>query len=173
MEAAGIINESNVYSNVVPIKKFILLGLATFGLYYIYWYFKNWQLISIATNKRHSAIWRTIGLLIPILAEILVYKQFRHIIDLSKSTGYQKALSPFWRMVSFCVLMSPALFPIVYLIFLIPVGEIQKCFNYYWSASEVDKPIKISFSPEETFALVIGGMSWLLIFAGVVKKYYL
>ena len=44
----------------VPTSKFILMSLCTFGLYEIYWHYKNWRYIKERDNSKIRPVWRSI-----------------------------------------------------------------------------------------------------------------
>ena len=44
-------DETNYEFYVVGITKFIVLFLATFGIYSVYWFYRNWKLYKIHNNE--------------------------------------------------------------------------------------------------------------------------
>ena len=40
--------------------KLLVMSLVTFGLYEVFWFYKNWQLFKAATVRDISPFWRTV-----------------------------------------------------------------------------------------------------------------
>ena len=43
----------------VSVVKFVLLNFATFSIYLLYWFYRNWSFIKIRDSSKISPIWRT------------------------------------------------------------------------------------------------------------------
>jgi len=53
-----------------PIRNLVLLYVFTFGIYEIYWFYRNWKHMKIHKNLDISPGWRTVGLFVPIYGNI-------------------------------------------------------------------------------------------------------
>lgn len=51
-------NDGNIYFMTLPIWKYIILNIITFGIYNIVWFYKYWKAVKDATQKRLSPFWR-------------------------------------------------------------------------------------------------------------------
>src|SRR6058998_3051198 len=88
----------------IATRKLILLTLASFGLYQINWYYKNWWAVRLRTGARISPIWRSL------LFWVFSYALFRRIRKSADERGVITAFSPsiaalacaifalFWRL---------------------------------------------------------------------------
>ncbi|MEO8629031.1 MAG: hypothetical protein ABI612_13150 [Betaproteobacteria bacterium] len=59
----------------VPLRKLVLLSVCSLGIYQLYWFYRNWQLIKIHTGEDISPFWRTA------LAPLYCYQCFSRIRD--------------------------------------------------------------------------------------------
>ncbi|MDP2396488.1 MAG: DUF4234 domain-containing protein [bacterium] len=48
------------YSKVIPIWKFILLSVITFGIYELVWFYRNWKFLKSEQNLKITPLLRTI-----------------------------------------------------------------------------------------------------------------
>jgi hypothetical protein len=52
--------EKDPFYLYIPIRRYILMSLFTFGLYQTYWIFKNWQYVKNRDNLTIHPFWRAI-----------------------------------------------------------------------------------------------------------------
>jgi len=138
------------FSNTYPIKKFTTMLVVTYGIYFLYWFEKNWQLIKRERQSDISPFWRTIGLFIPFLNFFLIYRQFEEIKNLAKENGINNTFSASWSLIGYILLN---IFSLGFLSPLI-LNRIQTTFNNYWEIKEPNKEIKTNFSWKEVLALL-------------------
>lgn len=69
--------------------KLLVMSLVTFGLYEVFWFYKNWQLFKAATVRDISPFWRTV------FSGIFCYFLFKEIKDGAKSYCVYPKFSPF------------------------------------------------------------------------------
>lgn len=156
-------NTKSQFSNAYPIKKFTTMLVITYGIYFLYWFERNWQLIKQERNSDISPFWRTVGLFIPFLNFYLIYKQFEEIKKLAEENGIKDTYSPGWSLIGYVVVN---LFSLGFLSPFI-LNRIQTTFNNYWKIKEPNKEIKTSFSWKEALALIFFIGIYLLIFIGL------
>ncbi|MCZ7363010.1 MAG: zinc-ribbon domain-containing protein [Candidatus Methanoperedens sp.] len=153
-----------------PIRNLVILSVFTFGLYEIYWFYRNWKQIKIHKNLDISPGMRTLGLLfIPIYNFLLIFEQFKDIMNLAKEAGCSTFSSHrglatvyIYMTILFNILFS--LPPPYSLIGWIPLFLslwvliiIQKTLNNYWEKEQVGLPERTQFSGIEIAAIIIGG----------------
>ncbi len=51
-------NQKEKFSKVLPVWKFILLSVITFGLYELFWFYKYWKLLKEEKTLKISPFWR-------------------------------------------------------------------------------------------------------------------
>lgn len=136
--------QANRYSPVLPISHLVVFYLATFGLYFIYWCYRNWK--QIKTHKLYSRIrpgWRTVGLIVPVYNLILLSEQFSNIKSMAKMAKIQKTHSP-----GLCIIMIIVInifvikwvgslvlnidLSFLFVLNIIPMILVQQTLNSYW-----------------------------------------
>ncbi|MBI5778503.1 MAG: HEAT repeat domain-containing protein [Planctomycetes bacterium] len=150
--------QANQYSPVLPISHLVVFYLATLGLYFIYWCYRNWK--QIKTHKLYSRIrpgWRTVGLIVPIYNLILLSEQFSNIKSMAKMAKIQKTHSP-----GLCIIMIIVINILVvnyvgtlilgtdlsflFILNVIPMILIQQTLNSYWRVVQPGKKERGFFS---------------------------
>lgn len=86
----------------------VLLTVATFGTYVIYWFYATWRSLEEISGSRMRPALRTIGLCIPLLNIYLVAQQWKQIGELNASAE------------------KPVYFPVAWTVF----GYLAACYLY-------------------------------------------
>jgi tetratricopeptide (TPR) repeat protein len=148
--------------------KFIVMSVATLGLYEIYWLYKNWVFIKQKTGRDISPFWRTVfGL-------FWVYSFFKYIqLFIFKARMQIKIYPGAWAIIYIILALidkrTANLFP-TFLLLLIDI-------RLNTIATEINRKLIPNFQNNSRFSLgnyiwlVIGGILWLqLIFGWNVNK---
>jgi hypothetical protein len=159
------------FSNAQPVWHFVLLTIATFGIYQVYWFYRNWKHFKIHKNLNISPGWRTVGLFVPILGAVLAYRQFRDIRDFAEEAGVDKTYSPGWIFFSWLILqclcyLLPGPLQFLYLLLVWPLAVVQRVLNAYWEKEQPELPVRTDFSGGEIALLIIGGILLILALIG-------
>ncbi|MDD3247338.1 MAG: hypothetical protein PHF18_10915 [Methanosarcina sp.] len=75
------------YSRVIPVWKFALFSVASFGLYELYWNYKSWKFFKEKDNLEVSPFWRTI------FSTFFLWSLFNRYSCMLKEEGYQVSYS--------------------------------------------------------------------------------
>lgn len=75
------------YFNISP-GKLVFLSIITFGIYELYWFYKNWEAVKKIENKKISPLGRAI------FAVFYCYELFKKILINATAKGYDKKYSP-------------------------------------------------------------------------------
>lgn len=152
------------FSNAQPVSNFVLLTILSFGLYEIYWFYRNWKHFKLHKNLNISPGWRTVGLFVPIYGWLLIYRQFRDIRDYAKQAGIDKTYSPELIFFSYFLILvvvgcsSPLLSPLS----VVPLVFVQNTLNLYWRKEQPWLKERKNFSVGEWVLIVVGGILWIL-----------
>ncbi|ADE35989.1 DUF4234 domain-containing protein [Methanohalophilus mahii] len=132
-------SNNNLNSTSIPLWKFILLSLITFGIYEIYWMYKQWKFLKLKDDLNISPFWRSI------LAIIFLHELLERIATLADNVGYEKASSTkmntfrfvFWFLTaSINKFQIPLPFGLItYLHFLALINAVQSI-NFYWKIND-------------------------------------
>ncbi|MBI2484454.1 hypothetical protein HYV71_04710 [Candidatus Uhrbacteria bacterium] len=191
-----IVSEEERYSNHLSLGKLFVLCLMTQGLYFFYWFYRNWNHLGSLAKRPSRATVRTIGLFIPILDMAIAGMQFWQIRSHARERGIKSfAFTPIllifialravmWAAFIY-IFVSPEMQEILYVraapyesyeslsetiaIALIPaliLLPVQRTLNAFWLVEQPKKPQRPGYSHGETSLLVIGGFIWLLLLLG-------
>jgi uncharacterized membrane protein len=146
------------------------LTIVTFGIYEIYWFYRNWKHLKFYKDLDISPGWRTVGLFVPIYGIVLAYRQLRDIRDFSKEAGVDKTYSPGWILFGWLILSAlcklPEPFWLLSFLSVWPLAVVQEVLNSYWEKEQPELPIRIKFSDGEIALLVIGAIILVLALIG-------
>jgi hypothetical protein len=175
------------YSNAQAPWRLVLLSILTFGIYELYWFYRNWKHLKIHKSLDISPGWRTVGLLVPIYNIVLIYGQFRDIRDYAAETGCKIYSSAGWLTFGYIALGGISFKLSLYewkltepaeLLGIIIVGlvidllavwllvVVQKTLNDFWKKEQPGLGMRANFSGREIALLVIGGILWILSLIG-------
>ncbi len=160
------INEDLQQETILSTTKFILLSLATLGIYQIWWLYKSWKFFKEREDLDIMPAARAI------FGIFYMFQLMEKIQENAKSVGYTSSFSsglilagiiasnvisrlpdPFW-MISFatCFLFIPP----------------YKAFNYFKeNADDINATEQSGFNWKQIILLVLGVIMWLLILAGM------
>lgn len=150
---------------VIAPLHFILLSLATLGLYAVWWQYKCWKYFKEREGSDTIPVARAIFFLffgIELFSRIAIYcKEYNHRVS------YQPVA--IWAM---CVVLNlVSCLPVPYMWvsllgfvpFLLPVRE----FNFYFTGNK-NGYIEDKLNDRQILLLVLGGIFWLLIMASLI-----
>jgi hypothetical protein len=164
----NITDESNskVEIEIVDGMKVLILSLVSFGLYGIWWIYKSWRFFKEKDGLDIMPVARAI------FSIFFLYSLFENIQHYAKSHGYQKSYSS-WALFAGQIIFSIAsrlpepywLISIVSSFFLLAPAN---ALNFAIANSEQYKATTISgFNGRQIAVLVIGGIFWILVLAGL------
>ncbi|MEG4960202.1 MULTISPECIES: hypothetical protein [unclassified Microcoleus] len=151
-----------------PVSRFKLLvmSLVTFGLYQIFWFYKNWQLFKTATGSKISPFWRAF------FNGLFCYSLITKIRNRAKLRGIEANFSPFLLTLAWLGLTLCAQLPKPYLlvsffsvIVLLPVQEI---------VNELNSLVAPNHNPNSRFSawniaiIAVGGSLFVLAIVGIL-----
>lgn len=152
---------------LITTTQYILLSIATFGLYAIWWIYKEWRFFR---DKECLDIYPAVRALLLVL---FIHSLSTRILDYAKSFGYTKSYNPtviLCLMVFFnlTVRLPDPLFMIsfVWILVLVPVikasnfGKLQD--------SSFNSEYQSSFSGKQFILLIAGGIFWFLVIIGFI-----
>ncbi len=154
------------YSNVQPVWHFVLLCIASFGIYEFYWFFNNWKLLKERKNLDIYQFWRAF------FGVLFAYSLFKKIFSLAKEKGYDEQPSAGLITFSFIVLSilwclgNP--YWLISLLSFIPLIPVLNAVNFFWEQEQPNPSKRTQFSRGEIAVLIIGGIILLLAIIGFI-----
>ena len=154
----------NSFSKVIPIWKFVLLAFITFGIYELYWFYKNWKFFKEYNNIDIYPFWRAF------FGYFFVYSLLERILNLTKEEGYTKTFSSiglaiFWIVMIFLSWLPDPYWLISFFSVLALIPPLQ-AMNYYWDKTQPDLPEK-PFAWWQTILIGVGVLLWVLVLIGL------
>jgi magnesium-transporting ATPase (P-type) len=80
------ISERTEYFSV-SVKKLVIMCIMTFGIYEVYWFYKNWKAIKVQENKKLAPFWRAI------FSIVYCFSLFKRILLSATHKGYKPKMS--------------------------------------------------------------------------------
>lgn len=123
-------NQTEKFSPEVPVGRFILLSLITFGIYELVWFYRNWKLLQKEENLKISPFWRVFFASLfagSIAGHLQKFLNKKHIETDYSATGigiFYFILAILWRFPDPYSLISSFTF--------IPMLPLVKAMNRYW-----------------------------------------
>lgn len=158
-------------------KRLALFSILTFGIYEIYWFYKNWEAVKKAEGQNISPFWRAI------FAVFFCHGLFKKVLESSKSHGYKESYSPGWLATAYIALLvignglsraessdTSIIWLIVALITFIPLLSVQKAINFNNEKLKGDNGLKQGFSGGEVALIVVGVIWFLLVLIGTFSS---
>jgi hypothetical protein len=140
--------------------KLIVMSLCTFGIYEIYWFYKNWKLIKEKKGKNIHPFWRAF------FAVLFCHSLFKSIQDSSNSHGFGSDINPGWLAVGYLGLSVtwrlPDPFWLVSLLTFLPLLPAQELVSNIHAKIAPSASCNDRFSGTNITVVILGGMLSLL-----------
>lgn len=152
-------NPQREYSNVLPLRREILLLIFGGDIYTIWWFYKNSTYLKNDYNRNINPGWRTLGFIIPIVNWFMYYyllKDYKEILDKENIEGY-----------------SPIENTLLY-IFIPVIGtfwtfcNVQESINQLWIKKQIDLPVRRNFTNGEIVFMIIMFIITIFIIASLI-----
>lgn len=152
---------------VVSARKLFLLDVASLGLYKVFWFYRNWQVLAQREQQPLSAFWRAL------LAGIFSFFLFAYVEREARRVGVQVVV-PAWLLalsiIGFSLLSTVSsgvgLLSILMILPVLYVNNVAHRTNYYHDANFVADD---SFSPAQRILIAVGAMVWMMLISAVLQ----
>ncbi len=169
--AASTTGEKIIFSNVLPMWQFIALSFFTFGIYEIYWFYRNWKHFKKHKNLDISPGWRTVILFVPVIGLIYIYRQLEDIQTYGMEAGVKSKFLPgvvLLFIIIFNVMVKlPAPYWLIATLSFIPTAFVQVSLNEYWMIEQPGMPVRNGLPGWQVLLLIVGILWMFLVFVGL------
>lgn len=154
------------YSNAQPLWHLVLLDLLSFGLYFIYWSYRNLKDIKECKKIDINPVTKALALLIPIVGLAFLWEQLVAFKNFTEEAGIKNTFSPNWMMTGIIVFNGVSRLPDPYwllsILVVVPVVIMQNKLNQAWA--NVGPGLKVRKLPTigDLLAMVL---SWVILIA--------
>ncbi len=148
----------------VSLTKLVVMSVCTFGLYQLYWCYKQWQAERKQSHEDLSPFWRAF------FAPLWGFSLFDRIRSAAEFRRVEVTWSPNWLGFAFLILMWLWRLPdpywlVSYLSFL-PLLPVQSAVNRLNSVAAPDAPRNASYSGANVVMIVVGALLVALAIVG-------
>ena len=152
-----------LFFSVSPLK-FIVMSMCTFGLYELFWQYKNWQLISERTGRKLHSFWRAF------FAYIFIYELLKEVRQVANDRGVVNnlpagMLAAAWIIVTLTWKAPEPISHLSTFAFIALLPAIQLINRVESSAKSESEP-NSKFSVLNWIAIIVGGGLLFLSFLG-------
>lgn len=153
------------YPYVITIPKLIILSVATFGIYEVYWFYKQWKSFKAERDLKVTPWARAI------FAGIMSYSLFKEVSKALRSADKTRSsLEAGGLAIGYFILMSLWKLPDPYwwlsLFSVAPLIPVQNAINQYWDIKYGKKVVASNFGAWNYIWSIIGGLVILLAIYG-------
>jgi hypothetical protein len=144
----------------VATHKFVVLSICTFGLYELYWFYKNWQWVKESQHSNLSPFWRAF------FAPLWAYQQFRHVQEQAKAervlTKWNSGILALFYFVLMVTWRLPDPLWLISMGSFIPLMPVQQTINRINRLHSGSTHINSSYSGWNIALIIVGGILVLL-----------
>lgn len=156
--AEGALRNTEPYFFSTSALKLVLMSVCTFGIYELYWFYKNWTLIRERTEQNIMPFWRAF------FAPIWTYSCFRHIESSARENNIQESLS-FGALAVFYIILIVAPLRLPDPLWLLSFFTFAPMIPVNRAALRINEKLVADFENNEKFS----GWNWVcLILAGIL-----
>lgn len=179
---------SEMYSSAQPIWQLAILTVCSLGVYFFWWYYRNWRDLARFHNSTVSALPSTVIQVVPLANVFMTYLQFRAIHKIAKSHNVPTFGSPATLALGYWlldytktaaqlqglfhphsaneVLLAVASILLFVLLLTWILVTVQDTLNALWSATQPNMPARTKLSsPELIFLAVTSPLALLVLCA--------
>lgn len=152
-----------------PAHKLAVMVVVTFGLYLIWWFYRNWRAVQRHEGRRRAPVWRAI---FSFLSAYGLFKSINRIAAGNDAIARPKinsgGLAIAYAALYLCAYLPPPWWLVFVFCFfpLLPVNALARHYN-----EAIDGDIhraEDAFNMWNWLGIVLGGVPWLLILLGMV-----
>lgn len=160
------------FSYYQPVWQYVLFSVLTFGLYDIYWYYKNWKHLKVVKNLTISPGWRTAGLFVPIWGIYLIYRFHSDYQNLVIENDIDRNINPIVIVIvviiSSLLVKLPGPYSLLAFINVIALAQVQSVLNRIWLKIQPEYQIRTKLRGSHIIMIVIGSLLWGLVILGML-----
>ena len=140
--------------------KLVVMSIFSWGIYEIYWFYKNWKLIKERTGQDIRPFWRAL------FAPFFCHSLFKSVRESAHSQGIPSELSPGWLTFAYIAILFTYRLPdpvwlIGFLTFL-PLLPMQGLINQVNLTVALEYELDDHFSWKNIVVIILGGILLIL-----------
>jgi len=165
-------NQQNIqiekFSRIIPIWKFILLSVITFGIYEVIWFYRNWKLLKNETGLKITPLLR--ALFAPIFAGSLAWYLEKYLKEKDILCKFSPTFIGIYYFIIVILWKLPDPYSLLSLFTFMPLLPLVNSLNKYWQKEEQNLAPK-KFTWWQIILIILGVFLVLLfIFASFLPE---
>jgi hypothetical protein len=148
----------------VATHKFVVMSICTFGLYELYWCFKNWQRIRQRSGENLSPFWRAV------FAPLWSFSLFRRIRDYARHQQVTVNWSPGWLGTLYLLLRASGGLPdpwwLISFVAFMPIVAVVRTTYAIHEKEKAPESLNTSYSDANRAWIILGGSLVILAIMG-------
>jgi len=157
-------SDTTPYPYVISISKLIILSIATFSIYDIYWFYKQWKSFKAERDLKVTPWARAL------FATLMSYSLFKEVSKAIKSLDKTRGLEAGGLAIAYFILVALWRLPDPWwwlsMLSVLPLIPVQNTINSYWEQKYGDKVVKSGFGAWNWIWTIIGGIVIILALYG-------
>jgi len=149
----------------ITTNKLIIMSICTFGIYEIYWFYRNWKFLKKKKSFNISPFWRAL------FSVFFCYSLFKNIKKYANENGMQKTFTPGGLATAYILIFITYKLPdptwLISTFTFIPLLTTQKTINIL-NHDQSEKVINKKFSGWNIFGIVVGIIWWGAVISGML-----
>lgn len=145
--------------------KLVVMSICTFGIYQLYWFYKNWQFIKESQGLKIRPFWRAIFIF------IFCHSLFKTVRDYAKDNNVHAEYSPEWLTFGFIFISIMWKLPdpvgIVSSFAVLTLLPVQGAINAINTKVSPNVRINDKFKGWNIAGIILGVILWALVFIGM------
>jgi hypothetical protein len=141
----------------VSLRKFAVMSVVTFGLYEVYWAYKNWMLIKARSSEQLSPVWRAW------FAQLWSFSLFTRIRDGARERGLHVEWTPGWLAAGYLLMTLfvrlPGAIALLGLLSFLPVLPVVQTIATVHQQGRFRDALNARYSTVDLVAIAIGGLA--------------
>lgn len=161
-------SKNKTFSKVIPIWKFVLISIITFGIYELVWFYRNWKFLKREQNLKITPFLRTI------FSTIFAWSFASYLKKFLKEKNIICNFSPVLIWISYFIIIIiwklPDPYGLLSSLSFIPLIPLVNSMNKYWKNQEQNLESK-KFTWWQIIFIIIGIILFLLyVFAAFLPE---
>jgi uncharacterized protein DUF4234 len=141
----------------VSLRKFVVMSIVTFGIYELYWAYKNWMLIKARSSEQLSPVWRAW------FAQLWSFSLFSRIRDGARERGLHVEWTPVWLAAGYLLMTLfvrlPGTLALLSVLSFLPILPVVQTIATVHEQGRFRDELNARYSTLDCVAIAIGGLA--------------
>lgn len=145
--------------------KLAVMSVFSWGIYELYWFYKNWKLVKERTGRDIRPFWRAV------FAPFYCYALLKSVKQAADSHGILSGISPGWLTAAYIAIIVTHRLPdpiwLISVLSFLPLLPVQGAINEVNSKVTLEYELNDHFSWKNMVVIMLGGIALILCLIGI------